>query len=300
MRQEDGFSLLEMLVSTAVLSIVCGTALTATLRLTTTNDVVNNRTEMHAAVRNATELLQQEVGQAGRISLPAAAWLTAAVAPGTIPVNVSSATGMFIGEKLVIDTGANEETVTLTNVTTNPGQITATFVNAHAVNAPVNVYGGFMHGIVPKNVLNGSTDFKLKMFGDIDGNGEMVYVEFECDVNGGNLYRRTMPFTANVKPALSASQVLLTNLEQNPNNEPCFVYQPQPANGQTFVVDVAITLTVKTARKDPITGLDQTETKALLNVSPRNVFNVWQMAGLGLMNRVQPTPATVTALLGQP
>jgi len=40
-----------------------------------------------------------------------------------------------------------------------------------------------------------------------------------------------------------------------------------------------------------------TETKALLNVSPRNVFNVWQLAGLGVTNRVQPIPPSVQALL---
>ena len=54
---------------------------------------------------------------------------------------------------------------------------------------------------------------------------------------------------------------------------------------------------MKTAQKDPITGLFQTETKALLNVSPRNVFNVWQLAGLGVNDRVQATPASVLALL---
>ena len=72
------------------------------------------------------------------------------------------------------------------------------------------------------------------------------------------------------------------------------------SSGTTFVVDVAITLTVQTADKDPITGLFQRETKALLNVSPRNVFNVWQLAGLGLGYRVQPTPPSVTALLALP
>ena len=46
----------------------------------------------------------------------------------------------------------------------------------------------------------------------------------------------------------------------------------------TFVLDVAITLTVETQQIDPITKQIQTETKALLNVSPRNVFNAWSLA----------------------
>jgi hypothetical protein len=32
-------------------------------------------------------------------------------------------------------------------------------------------------------------------------------------------------------------------------------------------------------------------------VSPRNVFHVWQLASLGITNRVQPMPASVAALL---
>ena len=65
----------------------------------------------------------------------------------------------------------------------------------------------------------------------------------------------------------------------------------------TFVLDVAITLTVQTQQIDPITRQYQTETKALLNVSPRNVFNVWQLASAGVSGRIQPMPPTVTTLL---
>ena len=50
---------------------------------------------------------------------------------------------------------------------------------------------------------------------------------------------------------------------------------------QRYVLDVAITLTVRTQIKDPTTGQYQRETKALLNVSPRNVFHVWQLASAG-------------------
>ncbi len=49
-----------------------------------------------------------------------------------------------------------------------------------------------------------------------------------------------------------------------------------------------------------MTGLHQEETKALLNVSPRNVFNVWQLAGLGITNRVQAMPDSVETLIGLP
>jgi hypothetical protein len=50
-------------------------------------------------------------------------------------------------------------------------------------------------------------------------------------------------------------------------------------------------------RCDPQTGQFQPETKALLNVSPRNVSEVYDTASLVDAMRAEPTPASVTALL---
>src|SRR3954463_11288792 len=81
-RSESGYSLLELLVSVAILMIVSGTALEGVFRLTKVSQTVSNRVEMHSGVRNATELLQQEVGQAGRIALPHTVQLSAAASAG--------------------------------------------------------------------------------------------------------------------------------------------------------------------------------------------------------------------------
>ncbi len=316
MRKSDaGFTLIELLVSIVILMIVSGSALEGVFRLTKVSRTVSNRTEMHSGVRNATELLQQEVGQAGRIALPTrvqmAAAVTTAAVPTTVLVNavdsagavlsaVNGTSGMFVGEKLVIDTGSNEETVVVTGVNSTNRQITATFLLTHATNVPINVYGGFRQGIIPTTVTNGSTGAVMKMIGDINSDGKLQYVEYKCDTAAGNLYRRTMAFDATSKPAITADMTLLNNITANPDGTPCFTYQQRTHNGEPYVVDVAITLTVQTTDRDAVTGLYQTETKALLNVSPRNVFNVWQLAGLGITNRVQPLPATVTTLIGLP
>src|SRR5262249_36005261 len=190
-----------------------------------------------------------------------------------------------------------EETVELTAIDTATNKITGSFFNPHIVGAPIQVYGGFAQGVVPPSAINGSTGSVLKIFGDINGTANMVYIQYECDINAGRLYRRSMAFDVGVKPPITPDQTLLNNIVSNPANAACFTYQEAVANGQKYVVDVAITLTVQTPSKDPVTGLYQKETKALLNVSPRNVFNVWQLAGLGITNRVQPTPPSVTALL---
>jgi hypothetical protein len=95
----------------------------------------------------------------------------------------------------------------------------------------------------------------------------------------------------------------------NPDGSPCFTYQTvglsidHDSNSTTpnvmtyFVTDVAITLTVQTQLIDTVTKQFQTETKALLNVSPRNVFNAWTVASLGLTERIQITPPSVINLL---
>ena len=92
--------------------------------------------------------------------------------------------------------------------------------------------------------------------------------------------------------------VLLDNLLPNPNSTPCFQYQTAAGkSGTTYVVDVAVTLTVQTRNEDPQTHALQQETKALLNVSPRNVFESWELDNAGSLTRVQPIPASVTSLL---
>jgi type II secretory pathway pseudopilin PulG len=323
--REAGFTLVETLIATGLLLVLSATVTSALMQMTKSQATIWNRTEMHSGVRSATELLQQEVGQAGRIALPQTITLTSAVAVGGRTVTLSSVDGIFVGELLTIDTGSLagcvkcQETVQVALVNTATKVITADskllldvapgtspgFEYAHDAGVPVTVYGGFASGIVPTNYAPNlsSTGTVLKLYGDINSDGKMVYIEYACDTSTdpGFLYRNVMAFDqAPPKPQLTAAQVLLSNVKPNPGNTPCFTYQQQTVLGNTYVTDVAITLTVQTQQKDPITKHYQTETKALLNVSPRNVFNVWQLAGANLTDHVQPMPPTVALLAPTP
>jgi len=295
---EAGYTLIELMIAIAVMMVVSASIMNSIQQMTRVSATVNNRSEMHAGVRNATELLQQEIGQAGKISLPAPVTLTVPIAaPGVQPATVSAVTGMFVNQTLTFDTGANQESVQVTAINAAAKQVTGDFQFTHVLGSSVRAEGGFFAGVVPKTYLNGSTDFTLKMFGDINGDGNMVYVEYICDLAQASLFRNSMPITQAVKPMPTVSQVLLNNIQGNPDGSPCFTYQEQVVSGMHFVTDVAITLTVQTEKRDPVTGLFQQETKALLNVSPRNVFQVWQLASMNMSNRVQSVPASITALL---
>jgi prepilin-type N-terminal cleavage/methylation domain-containing protein len=327
-----GFSLLELMVSTLVLLIIVGIIMAGTSQMIFTQGTIANRTEMHRDVRSATELLQQEVGQAGRLSLLTTVTLSAAAAASTTPetVAVSSTTGMYPGMYLDVlpDTSSspNYEIIQLTGVTSTT--ITASsFTFAHISGSQLIVSGSIGTGMVPPAALtavtpncpastvtpttyaaytNGSTCNTLKLYGDINGNGSFIYVEYACvpgtSSSPGYLYRNevTSPLTATSKPAVSASVVLLNNVLANPGSAPCFSYQTSTgASGNTYVLNVAITLTVQTQQKDPQTGSYQEETKALLNVSPRNIFDAWELdsALAHSLQRVQPMPTNITTNL---
>jgi len=97
-----GFSLLEMMISMVILLGVTGVVMSGLLQTTKTETTVQNRTEMHASVRSATELMQQEIGQAGRVSMPPVANIqmtTAVTAGSATPTLTTGATaGMFQNE----------------------------------------------------------------------------------------------------------------------------------------------------------------------------------------------------------
>jgi prepilin-type N-terminal cleavage/methylation domain-containing protein len=310
---QSGFSLAELLVAMAIMLLISGAAVSALLRMTSAQATIWNRTQMHSGIRGATEVMQQEVGQAGRIALPGVVLTgtaTSAGAPGaTVDLTVTSTTGMFEGMKLTVGTGAAQQTLEIapsgilspTTVRVRSLVPTTGVVLAQANNAPVMVFGSFSSGVVPDNMTNGSSGSVLKLYGDINDDGKMVYIEYTCDFTSGNLYRNVMDFNATTKPALAASQVLLSNVVAYPlppaTPAPCFTYQKEVVNGTWYVTGVAITLTVRTQKLDPITQQYQLETKALLNVSPRNVFSAWQMASLTITERIQVMPPKVALLL---
>ena len=313
---EQGISIIESMISIAILMVVCGTVMQGVLALTDTSRMVSNRTDMHSGVRNATELLTQEIGQAGRIALPGLVTLTAAAPMGSTSLAVTSTavnpdtdtvatSGMYVGQQLMIGVNELQETVVVSAVADTTITLTEAVAFDHAVDEPVVVLGGFAEGVIPpadSGYVNGSTESILKIFGDIHDDGRMVYVEYVCDVPNGRLYRNSMAWDAGAKAAPTVEEILIDNIEENPVNPdgtitPCFTYQTQTVVGRVFVVDVAVTLTIRSQNRDKNTGDFQRETKALLNVSPRNVFNVWQSASLGMNERVQAIPQQITDLL---
>src|SRR5690349_169624 len=113
---EAGFSLVEALIAVSVLLLLFSAATNGLNQSVIFSKVVGNRTEMHGSVRGATELMQQEIGQAGRIALPQAITTTGTVLKGAGTINVDTTTGLFVGARVIVGTGDQTDTVAITGM----------------------------------------------------------------------------------------------------------------------------------------------------------------------------------------
>jgi prepilin-type N-terminal cleavage/methylation domain-containing protein len=293
--KSKGFTLLEMMVSTAVILVVVGGVVSAISLSEQTFSRTEVKSDMYENVRGVAELMTQEIGQAGLVTLPASSLSSAVNSNLTAQtVNVSSTASMFIGESLLIDAGTNEEQVTLTNV--GATTITAIFGKNHVVGAPLTALGVFPSGIVPPGTVDGSSATVLNIVGDVNGDGSLVYVRYVCapgtTAAPGTLTRSVTPITPGVN-TISASQNLLTTLVASPGGTACFQYTTSTVTGFTFVNQLGITLTVQTTSPDPKTGQYATMTKSFLNLEPRNVMAGLEMVNANITNRLQATPPNV-------
>ncbi len=290
-RAEKGFSLLELMVSMVVMMVVAGGVFQALNFYQKTYQRTEISADMHDNLRSAIDLIIQEAGQAGSLNLGTTLGtrqLTNGVALGSPVAQVvlmNDTTGIFPNEKLLVDAGGSQELVTITAVGAN--SVTGVFANSHNAGAQVNAIGVF-----PEGILNTSTANKLQLFGDLNGNGTLVYVESTCNYVAGG----PGTFTRSVTPvglgAINPADVLVDNLISNPGGTPCFQYPAAPpvVSGFTFTNQVGVTLTVQTATKDALTGSFLTMTKSALDVVPRNIQMGLDMANAGLTDRLQPKP----------
>jgi prepilin-type N-terminal cleavage/methylation domain-containing protein len=299
-----GFTLLEMMVSMVILSLIVGGFISALSSSEQSYARIELGSDMYENVRSVAELMAQEIGQAGLVSLPTTT-LSSAVAANAAAqaVNVSQTASMYVGEQLLVDAGsANEELVTLTAVASTT--MSGIFKNAHASGAPVTVLGAFPSGIVPVGATDGSTSVAepgksvLNIYGDINSDGSLVYIRYTCDtsVTPGTLTRSVTTITPGVN-TIAAAQTLLSTLIPNPGGTPCFQYTSYPVGtpSNTYVTNVGLTISVQSLARDPQTQAYLTMTKSFLDLSPRNVLAGFELGNAGLTTRLQAQPPNVSA-----
>ena len=135
-RRSAGFTLMELLISMALLLVISSTAFSAMNGFSRTYSTTMTMADMDSGLRNAAELITQEVGQAGNVPYSSQN-LGGAVVGSTIPqtVTLTSATNMYVGQMLQVDSGAAQENVQITAIP-SATTVTGKFVNSHAAAAP--------------------------------------------------------------------------------------------------------------------------------------------------------------------
>jgi prepilin-type N-terminal cleavage/methylation domain-containing protein len=209
---QSGFTLLEMMVSLALLLVLTGSILGGMANLQKNYRGSEIRSVLNQQMRATMEMMAQEIGQAG---LPPsgmqgnalyAGSSTASGSVGTITssVAIGSATptvtnsSVQVNQLVDVDTGAAAEVVSIQNIGTNT--ITATFQKAHTAPFAMYPHGIFPQGITFKNtptltpggfttfgtIVDGPTNVPpsnppwLIMFGDISGTGTLSIVQYTC------------------------------------------------------------------------------------------------------------------------
>ena len=255
MHKSRGFSLVELTMSLAVFLLLVSSVFTVLGKYQKSYQGEQVAADLHQGVRSAMELISQEVGQAGYFGF-ASRQLPAAVAGDANAkwVALSSTDSIFVGERLLVDAGAAQELVTVTGV--DGSTVKGVFLKDHAINAPVNALGAFSQGVLPT-----STATRLQIFGDINADGRLVYVEYNLDLNAGTLTRSITPITA---AAQNPPRVLVRNLVANPGGTDCFQYQVRQNAGVVYRTEVWVTLSTQSTIKDPETKQYRTMASSLV------------------------------------
>jgi prepilin-type N-terminal cleavage/methylation domain-containing protein len=293
-----GFTLLELLVSISMMLVVSAAVFNLLVQGQKNYSTTAARASMHAGVRGAAELMAQEISQAGLITLPAGVTInTAVTSAGSATVNLSPAStsnSIYKNEYIMVDTGAKQEWVQVTNVGT--GNFTATFANTHAVGAAVNAKGTILNAI-PQNppTTYASDGSNLVLIGDILGNGTLYQVKYTCDTTVNHTLTRSASQITPTASSILASDTdtLLDNVEPNPNGTACFQYQTD-ASGN--VIGAIFTITVQTQYQTQagVSGLAySTMTKTFVDLTARNIMAAVNMNASGMGTQVQSLPTNV-------
>lgn len=311
---ESGFSLLELMVSIAILLVITGATFSVMSSYQKSYGTTQLKADMYMNLRGVSELMAQEIGQAGlkiTPTYPQAQFTGSVVGGGFGTAPVTTSIGMAVGNQVMIDQGQPaQETVTIAAVTTGvPGTFSATFGQNHTSGATVSIVGQgvYANGVLPFSPVAspvstaGSTPSTLELFGDINSNGRLQYVYYSCNPSAqqgpvaGTLVRSITRLPT--PGGANAPQTLLNTLVVNPNDPvtgqpiPCFRLGTQTVAGTTFVSNVGVTLSVRTQEVDKVTGQYLVMTKSFMNLTPRNTLGGLELSQYQLSNYLLPTPA---------
>lgn len=290
---EDGFTLVEMLVSLLILVPIIGAVVGLFSIAVNQHGSEQSNVEANQDSRSGLEMMTLEIAQAGSHGDRSTTTTAAITTPSADPqaVSVASSSSITIGDYVDVvdvDTGANTEIIKVTAVGTN--SISGVFRIAHAAGSPVRLFAlPYLTGVIPPAGLgadSSATATSLKFFGDINGDGNVYYVEYVYDSPNAQITRTMTPITqATMNPALP----LVRNVK--PGSVQFTLY----TDSQNVVTSVSLALTVQntwtTASKLQETALSS---KIVIPSAVAGSALLKELRTYGGINRLPPTPSPIT------
>lgn len=293
-RFEDGFSLMELLISMMILIPIMGAAVSMFSVGVNQQVTEQGSVDVNQEARAGLEMMTREIGQAGahgNIHTTTSAAIGASSNVQTI--GVGSTAGMTVGEWVDVDAGANWECVQLTAVSGNT--ISGIFTMSHAANASVNLFAyPYLTAVIPPSGMgpNSSVDVTtVRFFGDIDSDLVLDYVEYVYNSSADRIMRSVTPLTAGGK---SAAIPFINNIRDNS------VQFTVNSNALGVITSVNISFTVEST-------IESNSQKQHVTLSSRALVPS-AMAASALLRELQmyqdisklpPTPSQVTAWANQ-
>ena len=207
---QAGFTLLELLVSTMLMTVLCGGVVLClnTAQQSFRRTEINNQLDQQ--LRATQQLLTQDMGQAGLIGTADTTatpyytltgndnptpltYLTTSITAGATTATVKSAALLFQGQTVFVGTGSAQEAVTIGTISSTSSS-PATLSNMYFAQAhtgadpggdPIFPHGVFSDGVIPTTLINSgqigaSTVNSLHLYGDLTGNGTLTVVDYVC------------------------------------------------------------------------------------------------------------------------
>jgi type II secretory pathway pseudopilin PulG len=285
----DGFSLIELMISILILMPIMGAAMSLFSVGVQQQASEQSSIEATQEARTGFELMTTEIAQAGSHG-DRSAVLSMNVPASTAvqTVTVSSTTGITAGDFVDVDTGANHEIVEITGVTSTT--LSGIFRTAHVQNKPVRLFAlPYLTGVVPPAGMAANSTVEvttLRLFGDINGDSTVQYVEYIYDSNSNQITRSITPITqAEKNPALP----IMSNVKPNS------VRFALRTDGLGAVTSVDLALTTQSSWK---TGSQyqesQLSSKVVIPCAVSGSVLLYEIRRYGGVDRLPPTPSKVT------
>jgi hypothetical protein len=293
-KSESGFSLMELMISIAILIPVMGAAIGLFSVGARQHASEQSSIDASQEARAAFELMTTEIAQA--CSHPdKSTMLTAGVGTSTNPVSVAvaSTAGFGVGDYVEVDTGINQETVVLTAVGTET--LRAVFRIGHNAGAPVRLFAlPYTDGVIrPAGMAANSsvTGPTLRFFGDINGDSTLQFVEYAYNAANNEITRSITPITqANRNPAV----IFVRNVK--PGSVQFTINTDKLGVVTSVNVSMAVANTVRSGSKYQEMALSSRTTVPSAITGSALLYENRRYGGF---NRLPPTPSKITEWTSQ-